>query len=91
MESSVLIAIVTAVASIIIALIRATASLRVTRLKEPPVQSSAVSVQPDTTVKALSANRTWHWIGSLLLISNVNSGWAIKAGRVRKLRDGFLG
>jgi len=70
MESSVLIAIVTAVASIIIALIQATASLRVSRLKEPPVQSSTVSVQPGITVKALSANRTWLWIGSILVITN---------------------
>ena len=70
MESSVLIAIVTAVASIIIALIQATASLRVSRLKEPPVQSSTVSVQPGITVKALSANRTWLWIGGILVISN---------------------
>lgn len=70
MESSVLIAIVTAVASIIIALIQATASLRVTRLKEPPVQPSAISVQLGAPVKTLSANRTWLWIGSILVITN---------------------
>jgi hypothetical protein len=70
MESSVLIAIVTATASIIVAFIQATTSLRVTRLKEPPVQPSAVSVQPSTPVKTLSANRTWLWIGSILVISN---------------------
>ena len=70
MESSVLIAIVTAVASIIIALIQATASLRVTKLKEPLVQPNAVSVQPRVPVKTLSANRTWLWIGSILVITN---------------------
>ena len=59
MESRVLIAIVTAIASIIVAFIQATTSLRVTRLKEPPAQPSAVSVQPGAPVKALSANRTW--------------------------------
>ena len=70
MESSVIIALVTAVTSIIVAFIQATTSLRVTRLKEPPVQSSAVSVQPGAPVKTLSANRTWLWIGSILVISN---------------------
>ena len=70
MESSVLIAIVTAIASISVALIQATASLRVTKLKEPPLQSSAVSVQTGVPVKTLSANRTWLWIGSILVISN---------------------
>jgi hypothetical protein len=59
MESSVVIAIVTAIASIIVAFIHATTSLRVTRLKEPPVQPSAVPVQAGTPVKTLSANRTW--------------------------------
>jgi hypothetical protein len=54
MESTVLIAIVTAIASIIVAFIQATTSLRVARLKEPPVQSSAVSVQPGAPVKTLS-------------------------------------
>ena len=61
-ESSVIIAIVTAIVSIIVAFIQATALLRVTRLKEPPVQSSGVSVQPGTPVKTLSANHTWLWI-----------------------------
>jgi helix-turn-helix protein len=46
MESSVLIAIVTAITSIIVALIQGTTSLRVTRLKEPLVQPNAVSVEP---------------------------------------------
>jgi len=70
MESSVLIAIVTAITSIIVALIQATTSLRVTRLKEPPVQPSAVSVEPSAPTKMLSANRTWLWIGGILVISN---------------------
>jgi len=70
MESSVLIAIVTAIASIIVAFIQATTSLRVTRLKEPPVQPSAVSVQPSAPVKTLSANRTWLLMGSILVITN---------------------
>jgi hypothetical protein len=70
MESGVLIAIVTAIASIIVAFIQATTSLRVTRLKEPPVQPSVVPVQPGVPVKTLSANRTWFWIGSILVVSN---------------------
>jgi hypothetical protein len=70
MESSVLIAIVTAIASIIVAFIQATTSLRVTRLKEPPVQPSAVPVQPGAPVKTLSANRTWLWVVSILVITN---------------------
>lgn len=70
MDSSVLIAIVTAITSIIVALIQATTSLRVTRLKEPPVQPGATSVQPGATVKTLSANRTWLWVVSLLVITN---------------------
>jgi len=70
MESSVLIAIVTAITSIMVALIQATTSLRVTRLKEPPVQPSAVSVGPNAPNKTLSANRTWLWIGGILVISN---------------------
>jgi hypothetical protein len=70
MESSVLIAIVTAITSIIVALIQATASLRVNRLKEPRVQPSALSVQPDAPVKISSSNHTWLWIGSILVISN---------------------
>lgn len=70
MESSVLIAIVTAITSIIVAAIQATTSLRVNRLKEPSVQSSAVPVQSGTLVKTLSANRTWLWVGSILVITN---------------------
>jgi len=70
MESSVLIAIVTAITSIMVALIQATTSLRVTRLKEPPVQPSAVSVEPSAPTKTLSATRTWLWIGGILVISN---------------------
>ena len=70
MESSVIIALITAVTSIIVAFIQATTSLRVTRLKEPPVQPSAVSVQPRVPDKTLSANRTWLWIGSILVITN---------------------
>ena len=70
MESSVIIALVTASASIIVAFIQATASLRVTRPKEPPIQSSTVSIQPHAPVKALSANRTWLWIGTILVITN---------------------
>jgi hypothetical protein len=70
METSVLIAIVAAAASIIVASIQATVSLKATRLKEPPAQSNVVSVQPSTPVKTLSANRTWLWIGSILVISN---------------------
>ena len=70
MESSVLIAIVTAAASIIVAFIQATASLRVNRLKETPIQSSAGSIKPGTPVKTLSATQTWLWIGSILVITN---------------------
>lgn len=70
MESSVLIAIITAAASIIIAFIQATVSLRAAKLKEPPIQPSVVSVQPRAPIKTLSANRTWLWIGSILVISN---------------------
>ena len=70
MESSVIIAIVTAIASIIVASIQATASLRVTRLKESPVQSSAVPMQAGAPVKTLSANRAWLWIVSILVITN---------------------
>ncbi|HSD82578.1 MAG TPA: hypothetical protein VLG46_01895 [Anaerolineae bacterium] len=73
MDSSVLIAIVTAITSLMIALIQATVSLRVARAKEPPVQPIAVPVVPvqsSAPVKTLSANRTWLWIGSLLVISN---------------------
>jgi hypothetical protein len=51
MESSVFIALVTAIASIIVAFIQATTSLRGTRLKEPQAQPSAVSVQPGALVK----------------------------------------
>lgn len=73
MDSSILIAIVTAITSIMIALIQATVSLRVARAKEPPVQPIAVPIVPvqsSAPVKTLSANRTWLWIGSLLVISN---------------------
>jgi len=70
MESSVIIALVTAVTSIIIAVIQASTSLRVTRLKEPPAQSNVVSVQPGSPVKTLSANRTWLWTGGILVVSN---------------------
>ncbi|HLO17919.1 MAG TPA: hypothetical protein VK206_24025 [Anaerolineales bacterium] len=70
MESSVLIAIITAITSIVVAVIQMTVSLRVARLKEPPVQPGAVPVQPGSPVKTLSANRTWLWIGSILVISN---------------------
>ena len=70
MESSVIIALVTAVTSIIVAFIQATTSLRVTRLKEPPVQPSVVPMQPGAPVKTLFANRTWLWIGSILVITN---------------------
>ena len=70
MESSVIIALVTAVTSIIIAFIQASTSLRVTRLKEPPAQSNVVSVQPGSPVKTLSANRTWLWTGGILVVSN---------------------
>ena len=80
MESSVIIALVTAATSITVAFIQATTSLRVTRLKEPPVQSSAVSVQPGAPVKTLSANRTWLWIGSILVISNFL--WQLYLGTV---------
>jgi hypothetical protein len=70
MDSSVIIAIVTAIASIIVASIQATASLRGNRLKESPVQSSAVPMQAGEPVKTLSANRTWLWIVSMLVITN---------------------
>lgn len=70
METSVLIAIITAITSIVVAVIQMTVSLRVARLKEPTVQPSPVSVQPSAPVKTLSANRTWLWIGSILVITN---------------------
>jgi hypothetical protein len=70
MESSVIIAIVTAITSIVVAVIQMTASLRVARLKEPPVQPSAVPIQLSAPVGTTSANRTWLWIGSILVISN---------------------
>jgi hypothetical protein len=78
MESSVFIALVTAIASIIVAFIQATTSLRVTRLKEPQAQPSAVSVQPGALVKTLSANRTWLWIGSISVVTNFL--WQLYAG-----------
>jgi hypothetical protein len=70
MESSVIIAIVTAVTSIVVAFIQATTSLRVTRLKEPPAQPNVVPIQLGSPVKTLSAGRTWLWIGSILVITN---------------------
>ena len=80
MESSVIIAIVTAIASIFVAFIQAITSLRVTRLKESPVQPSAIPVQPTVPVKTLSANRTWLWIGSILVITNLL--WQLFVGDV---------
>ena len=90
MESSVLIAMITAITSIVVAVIQMTVSLRVARLKEPPAQSSAISVQTSAPVKALSANRTWLWIVSLLVISNFlwqvylpdESGLAVPLGAI---------
>ncbi len=91
MESSVLIAIVTAITSIIVAVIQATTSLRVTRLKEPSVQPNAVPMQEaGAPVKTLSANRTWLWVVSILVISNFlwqiylpdGSGYAVPLGAI---------
>ena len=90
MESSVLIAIVTAITSIVVAVIQMTASLRVARLKEPPVQPSAVPIQPNAPVGTISANRTWLWVVSILVISNFlwqiylpdGSGYAVPLGAI---------
>lgn len=71
MDSSVIIAIVTAITSIVVAFIQATTSLKAARLKEPPVQPGAVPVQLISPIQTLSANRTWLWIGGLLVISNI--------------------
>ena len=51
-------------------MIQATTSLKVTRMKEVPVQPSAVSIQPRVPDKTISANRIWLWIGGILVISN---------------------
>lgn len=102
MESSVLIAIVTAVTSITVALIQVNSAFRLARLKEQPIQQSGRAATTKhaqqathtatsiSQVKPLSLNRTWLWIGGILIVSNLlwqlflpdESGYIIHLGAI---------
>ncbi len=71
MESSIFIAIITAITSIVVAVLQMTASLRIARLKELPVQPNVAPEQPTASMKTVTPYRTWFWIGSILVISNI--------------------
>ena len=71
MESSVLVAIITAITSIIVALIQMTASLKVASLKTPPAQPAVVAGPPQVPVSRSSPYRAWQWIGTILVVSNI--------------------
>ena len=102
---TVLLAIITAIVSITVALIQATVALRLARLKEQPVQPAPSTVtsipeqpvQPAASavtsipqVKPLSLNRSWLWIGGVLIVSNLlwqlylssESGYIIHLGAI---------
>ena len=71
MDSSVLIAVITAVTSIVVAVIQMTVSLRVAKLKEPPVQPQVAPERSKASIKTVAPYRTWLWIGTILVISNI--------------------
>jgi hypothetical protein len=73
MDSSVLIALITAITSIVVALIQMTVSLRVASLKESlsPTQSKRAPKKPKTSTKTVAPYRTWLGIGTILIISNI--------------------
>ena len=68
---TVLVAIITAIVSITVALIQASLALKLARLKEPPVQQAASAVTTIPEVKPLSLDRSWLWIGGMLIVSNM--------------------
>lgn len=71
MESSIIIALITAITSITVAIIQSTVSLRVAASKEPSTRNNIAPKQTATATNKLSPGRMWLWIGIILIISNI--------------------